>query len=103
MSGLQGRHNNHYINPAYVCPLFILADPSSCGGTNRDRTDDLLRAKQTLSQLSYGPIYNFLVRLVGIEPTLFRLSVECFTSKLQADTNVTNMNITNHNIKSFFL
>ena len=30
---------------------------SSCdaGGANRDRTDDLLLAKQALSQLSYGP------------------------------------------------
>ena len=25
------------------------------GGANRDRTDDLLRARQALSQLSYGP------------------------------------------------
>jgi len=28
---------------------------SSCGGARRDRTDDLLLAKQALSQLSYGP------------------------------------------------
>ena len=27
------------------------------GGAKRDRTADLLRAKQALSQLSYGPIY----------------------------------------------
>ena len=26
------------------------------GGANRDRTDDLLLAKQALSQLSYGPV-----------------------------------------------
>ncbi len=26
------------------------------GGANRDRTDDLLDANQTLSQLSYGPV-----------------------------------------------
>ena len=26
------------------------------GGANRDRTDDLLLAKQALSQLSYGPL-----------------------------------------------
>ena len=25
------------------------------GGASRDRTDDLLRARQALSQLSYGP------------------------------------------------
>ena len=27
------------------------------GGASRDRTDDLLRARQALSQLSYGPIF----------------------------------------------
>ena len=27
------------------------------GGARRDRTDDLLLAKQALSQLSYGPIF----------------------------------------------
>ena len=27
------------------------------GGARRDRTDDLLLAKQALSQLSYGPYY----------------------------------------------
>ena len=26
------------------------------GGARRDRTDDLLRARQALSQLSYGPL-----------------------------------------------
>lgn len=30
------------------------------GGANRDRTDDLLRARQALSQLSYSPIKNIL-------------------------------------------
>ena len=29
--------------------------PEGAGGANRDRTDDLLLAKQALSQLSYGP------------------------------------------------
>jgi hypothetical protein len=29
--------------------------PGKTGGANRDRTDDLLLAKQALSQLSYGP------------------------------------------------
>ena len=32
-----------------ICPL-------ETGGAERDRTDDLLLAKQALSQLSYGPI-----------------------------------------------
>ena len=35
------------------------------GGANRDRTDDLLLAKQALSQLSYGP--NNLVGLGRVE------------------------------------
>ncbi len=29
--------------------------PDKVGGARRDRTDDLLLAKQALSQLSYGP------------------------------------------------
>ena len=32
-----------------------LADGIAAGGARRDRTDDLLLAKQALSQLSYGP------------------------------------------------
>ena len=35
---------------------------SSSGGAKRDRTVDLLRARQALSQLSYGP----LAKLVGL-------------------------------------
>jgi hypothetical protein len=31
------------------------SDPNPTGGARRDRTDDLLLAKQALSQLSYGP------------------------------------------------
>ena len=30
---------------------------SSSGGAKRDRTVDLLRARQALSQLSYGPVF----------------------------------------------
>jgi hypothetical protein len=35
----------------------VLADEQKtpAGGARRDRTDDLLLAKQALSQLSYGP------------------------------------------------
>ena len=47
-------------------------DDKNIGGGERDRTDDLLRAKQVLSQLSYTP--KFVVGLVGIEPTTSRLS-----------------------------
>ena len=32
---------------------------ASPGGAERDRTDDLLLAKQALSQLSYSPILSF--------------------------------------------
>ena len=35
----------------------LLARHRSRGGASRDRTDDLLLAKQALSQLSYGPGY----------------------------------------------
>jgi hypothetical protein len=33
-----------------------VARQSPAGGARRDRTDDLLLAKQALSQLSYGPV-----------------------------------------------
>ena len=41
---------------------------SRLGGARRDRTDDLLLAKQALSQLSYGPGWNAsrLARVVGL-------------------------------------
>ena len=35
--------------------FFKLTDGIAAGGARRDRTDDLLLAKQALSQLSYGP------------------------------------------------
>jgi hypothetical protein len=41
------------------------------GGGERDRTDDLLLAKQALSQLSYTPE---VVGLSGVEPLTSRLS-----------------------------
>ena len=46
------------------------------GGGERDLTDDLLLAKQALSQLSYTPRQE-LVGLVGFEPTTPRLSSVC--------------------------
>src|SRR6516164_10145068 len=36
--------------------LFDLGRFARSGGARRDRTDDLLLAKQALSQLSYGPV-----------------------------------------------
>ena len=54
------------------------------GGANRDRTDDLLLAKQALSQLSYGPVpfvfqrrvrrLQILVGLAGVAPATSPLS-----------------------------
>jgi hypothetical protein len=46
---------------------------SGSGGGERIRTDDLLRARQALSQLSYTPQFK-VVGLVGVEPTTSRLS-----------------------------
>ena len=34
----------------------VTARTNKVGGARRDRTDDLLLAKQALSQLSYGPV-----------------------------------------------
>ena len=34
------------------------------GGARRDRTDDLLRARQALSQLSYGPLTSLFFTLL---------------------------------------
>ena len=44
------------------------------GGGERDRTDDLLRARQALSQLSYTPTLINVVGLGGLEPPTSRLS-----------------------------
>jgi hypothetical protein len=44
------------------------------GGAGRNRTDDILLAKQALYQLSYGPKRLELVGLGGLEPPTSRLS-----------------------------
>jgi hypothetical protein len=52
--------------------------PLFAGGANRDRTGDLLLAKQALSQLSYGPwAFTRLVGLDGFEPSTPALSRRC--------------------------
>ncbi len=65
---------------------FELRSWTSPGGANRDRTGDLLLAKQALSQLSYGPCGGAIVRalneaglvgLGGLEPPTPRLSSVC--------------------------
>ena len=40
-------------------------DGIAAGGARRDRTDDLLLAKQALSQLSYGPVRSASQAKVG--------------------------------------
>ena len=49
---------------------------SQIGGGERVRTDDPLRARQVLSQLSYAPDIT-LVGQGGLEPPTSRLSVVC--------------------------
>ena len=47
------------------------------GGAKRDRTADLLLARQALSQLSYGPIMGYIIKMVGpsgLEPPTSPLS-----------------------------
>ena len=51
----------------------LYTNRSSSGGAKRDRTADLLRARQALSQLSYSPISR-LVGLGGFEPPTSPLS-----------------------------
>src|SRR6266481_1267857 len=48
--------------------------PYAGGGGERDRTDDLLLAKQALSQLSYTPVSSGMVGQGGFEPPTSRLS-----------------------------
>ena len=38
------------------------------GGARRDRTDDILLAKQALSQLSYGPVKTGFTRERNLRP-----------------------------------
>ena len=49
-SPLSGVRSNHLSYRPYSLPGCSLS-----GGASRDRTDDLLRARQALSQLSYDP------------------------------------------------
>ena len=48
-------------------------DNTTIGGAREDRTPDLLRARQALSQLSYGPRVS-MVGLAGVEPATSPLS-----------------------------
>jgi len=44
-----------------------MAGGIAAGGARRDRTDDLLLAKQALSQLSYGPA-PVISKILGTQP-----------------------------------
>ena len=65
--------------------LTVVSNPLQIptGGAGRDRTDDLLLAKQALSQLSYSPVFgtssgtSVLVGLDGFEPSTPALSRRC--------------------------
>ena len=60
-AGITGMTSNFFT----YCNLFTTW--STIGGARRDRTADLLRAKQALSQLSYGPcIVAFVLIKAGI-------------------------------------
>ena len=46
----------------------LYTNRSSSGGAKRDRTADLLRARQALSQLSYSPIQSLTDTLITHQP-----------------------------------
>ena len=60
-------------------------------GADRDRTDDLLLAKQALSQLSYSPLKLKAVGPEGIEPSTSRLS-SVRSNQLSYEPKLTNIN-----------
>ena len=74
-----GRRNHCGRRPALSAPAPSASPPSRApgrlrgGGAREDRTPDLLRARQALSQLSYGPAGS-VVGLGGIEPPTSPLS-----------------------------
>ena len=46
-------------------------ETNEVGGAGRDRTDDLLLAKQALSQLSYGPALKFFASVIVAAQRVF--------------------------------
>src|SRR5690606_29049707 len=55
--------------PQQVLPEVLISElftRRESGGAKRDRTADLLRARQALSQMSYGPVIICTKQLVGL-------------------------------------
>jgi hypothetical protein len=57
---------------SHVLNFLSFSRGQETGGAERDRTDDLLLAKQALSQLSYGPI-KWTIARSGFELALAKL------------------------------
>jgi hypothetical protein len=58
-----GERNCHFTDEQSSNGSSLIIEPMfPAGGARRDRTDDLLLAKQALSQLSYGPLQGTVVR-----------------------------------------
>lgn len=57
--------NRLSLKRSFLNSLTLTATRES-GGAKRDRTADLLRARQALSQLSYGPVFFCTKQLVGL-------------------------------------
>ena len=54
-------------NQSPTSSLFTITSYLEVGGDKRDRTADLLNAIQALSQLSYTPIFTFLLSVVLLQ------------------------------------
>lgn len=54
-SGKPEAHHKPFLRMTFFSDTSSLLNTKGNGGAGRDRTDDILLAKQALSQLSYGP------------------------------------------------
>jgi hypothetical protein len=69
----------------------VSADDPASGGARRDRTDDLLLAKQALSQLSYGPLFSGTLK-VGAKAGLPSRSSRAASPPSRHSTSKTRVN-----------
>ena len=82
---------NRKFGTAEAVISYFFSRPLQSYGADRDRTGDLLLAKQALSQLSYCPEMVARVKSLGpggFEPPTPRLSSECSTPELRAQKNL---------------